>query len=329
MKKFIAAGALILASTFAAHAEYPDRKIEGVIMWGAGGSTDTVMRSIAPLVEDRLDENFVLVNRTGGAGAISVHYVDQKQADGYTVLLGAENPQLFRVLDLADIDYSDMVPVSIIARGVPMIVARPDAPYDNLSEMVAFAKANPGEIRWGSTGVGGLSFMIAAMLGNQTELEMTQVPYVGDSPAMTALLGGALDVIGLTVGAASEQVRAGKMKVITIFDVKENAIAPDIQPVIADFPDLEASLPWGPFYGAFVKKGTPPEAVSILSEAFLAAGQDPAFTKMMQDRGNIVTNIAGDEAVAFLDNYRRVSAWLVQDAGIAKVSPETLGIPRP
>ena len=110
-------------------ATYPTRNIQGVIMWGAGGATDTMSRAITPYVEPLLDQEIILTNRSGGAGAISTRYVHQRKPDGYTLLYGAENPQLHGVLGLSDVDYSEFYAVNVLARGISVIVAHPDTPW--------------------------------------------------------------------------------------------------------------------------------------------------------------------------------------------------------
>ncbi|ADZ90696.1 tripartite tricarboxylate transporter substrate binding protein [Marinomonas mediterranea] len=320
--------ALSLSST-ASFAEYPSKDLQGVIMWGAGGSTDTVMRSIAPHVEDALGKDIILTNKSGGVGAISMKYVNKKKADGYTLLMGAENPQMHKVLGLSNLDYSDMIPISILARGTPMIMARNDAPYDTMQEFIDYAKANPGKVKIGSTGKGGLTSIVLAMLESQVKLDYISIPYKGDGPALTALQGGAIDVMPAVLGAAIEQIKAGRMKAISTVDVERNDLLPDVAPITDTLPGMKSYLPWGPFFGVFVKKGTPDEAVQKLSAAFQKAPFQPDFVNLMQKRGFTIMNYTGDEARYFLDAYRSTSSWLVYNAGFSKFSPEKFDIKKP
>ncbi|NVK41357.1 MAG: tripartite tricarboxylate transporter substrate binding protein [Oceanospirillaceae bacterium] len=310
-------------------ADYPEKDIQGIIQWGAGGSTDTVMRSIAPHVEDELGTDIVMINRTGGVGAIATKYVYAQKADGYTLLMGAENPQMYKVLGLGEIDYGDMVPISILARGTPIFVAQNDAPYNNMREFVEYVQQNPGEVRTGMTGNGGLTSIVLAMLDSQVKLDLTRVPYNGDGPALTALQSGTIDVMSTVLGAAIDHVRAGRMKVIGLMDNSENALVPGVEPITEDFPGLSNYLPWGPFFGVFVKQGTPEEAVIKLQDAFRKAATNEDFVNIMTNRGYTMMNLSGDEASSFLDKYKSVSSWLVYDAGYAKHSPADFDIPRP
>lgn len=329
MKKTIISAITALTLSTSALAEFPTKDIQGVIQWGAGGSTDTVMRSVAPHAEKALGADIVLTNRTGGVGAIATKYVNTRKADGYSLLMGAENPQMYKVLGLGNIDYNDMIPINILARGTPLFVAQNDAPYNNMQELTDYAKANPGKVRIGSTGKGGLTSIVMAMLESQIKLDFTSVPYNGDGPALTALQSGAIDVMPAVLGATIEHVKAGRMKVIGLVDTKPNDLVPNVKPITETFPGMSAYLPWGPFFGVFVKQGTPDEAVNKLVKAFNVGAQHPDFISLMEKRGFSIMNIAGDEALQFLDSYRSTSSWLVHEAGFAKHSPEEFNIPRP
>ncbi|WP_290701055.1 tripartite tricarboxylate transporter substrate binding protein [Amphritea sp.] len=328
-KRLICALAALSIIAAPAFAEFPKKDIQGVIQWGAGGSTDTVMRSVTPHAEKELGVDIVMTNRTGGVGAIATKFVYAKKADGYTLLMGAENPQMYKTLGLANLDYGDFTPINILARGIPIFVANNDAPFNNMKEFTEYAKANPGMVKVGSTGPGGLTSIVLAMLDSQVKLDLTNIPYNGDGPALTALQSGALDVMPAVLGAAIEHVKAGRMKVIGLVDVKTNDLLPGVSPITEDFPGFSSFLPWGPFFGVFVKNDTPKAAVDKLVAAYHTAAQNPDFIDLMNKRGFSIMNVAGPEAEKFLNTYRSVSSWIVHDAGFSKKSPEEFGIPRP
>ncbi|MEL0621565.1 tripartite tricarboxylate transporter substrate binding protein [Marinomonas arenicola] len=329
MKKTIALLAALSLSSTAVFADYPTKDVQGIIQWGAGGSTDTVMRSIAPHVEDALSTDLILTNRTGGVGAIATKYVNAKKADGYTLLMGAENPQMYKVLGLTKIDYSDMIAINVLARGTPVLVANNDAPFNNMQEFIDYTSANPGKVKLGSTGKGGLASIVLAMLKSQVSLNYISIPYNGDGPALTALQGGAIDVMPVVLGASIESIKAGRMKVIGLIDKESNALLPGVSPATDTLPGLARYLPWGPFFGVFVKKGTPEDAVEKLQAAFHTAADSPDFTALMKKRGFTILNISGEKADQFLNSYRSTSSWLVDEAGFSKYSPEKFGIPKP
>lgn len=316
-------------SSAASFAAYPDKDIQGIIQWGAGGSTDTVMRSITPHVEKFLGTDIILTNKTGGVGAIATKYVYAKRADGYTLLMGAENPQMYKVLGLGNIDYSDMIPIDILARGTPIIVANNNAPYNNMEEFLDYLHNHPDQVKIGSTGKGGMTSLVLAMLKSQTKMSYISIPYNGDGPALTAIQSGAIDVMPAVLGAAIEQVKAGRMKVIGLIDNEPNKLLPNIKPVTDTLPGMKKYLPWGPFFGVFVKKGTPKVAVEKLQTAFHKAALNPDFVKLMDKRGYSILNISGQKARTFLDSYRSTSSWLAYDGGVAKISPAKFDIPKP
>lgn len=328
-KRFISTLAVLAFAAAPAFADYPNKDIQGIIQWGAGGSTDAVMRAVSPAAEKVLGTDIVLTNKTGGVGAIAMKYVNAKKADGYTLLMGAENPQMYKTLGLANIDYNDMIPVSILARGTPIFVARNDAPYSNMQEFIDYAKANPGKVKVGSTGPGGLTSIVLAMIDSQVKLDLTNVPYDGDGPALTALQGGAIDIMPAVLGASIEHVKAGRMKVIGLVDEETHPLLPNIDPITKTLPGLEKLLPWGPFFGVFVKAGTADDVVARLSKAFNESAEQQSFKDLMDSRGFTIMAKSGKEAQDFLTAYRSVSSWIVYDAGFAKESPEKFGIKRP
>lgn len=329
-KQLLAALALTAVAGTAA-AAFPERELSGVIMWGAGGATDVVARALNPHAEAVLGKKVVLVNRAGGTGAISTNFVMNAPADGYTILYGAENPQLHQVLQLADFGYEKFTPVTILGRGVAVVVVKADAPYNSLKEFVEDAKKKPGKLKMGSTGPGGLPHTVGSMLNSVTKFQVIMVPFDGEGPGMTALLGGHVDIMPVGVGAAAENIKAGRVKALAVIDAESMSLAgqANIPPVTKDYPEFGKYLPWGPFYGVFVRRDTPADVTATLTKAFRTAAENPQFVQLMKDRGNVPMNMSGAEADVFLKKWQSVTAWVLQDVGAAKVSPEKFGIPKP
>jgi tripartite-type tricarboxylate transporter receptor subunit TctC len=322
--------ALGLSATVATAQSYPTKEIQGIIQWGAGGSTDTVMRSVTPHAEEALGGTVVMQNMTGAVGAIALNYVVDADADGYTVLMGAENPMLYKIMGLGDEDYSAFTPINILARGTAMLVANNDAPFDDFAGMLAYIAENPGELKLGATGPGGLPSVITAMMNTvEGDLDVISVPYDGDGPALTALQGGAIDVMPAVLGAAIEGIRAGNIKPILVFDTQASAALPDVQIATDANAGYATYLPWGPFFGVFAKNGTPDDVIDALTAAYAAGAEHPDFVALMDGRGFTMMNISGDEANAFLSKWQQGTAWLLDDAGLTKASPEEFGIARP
>lgn len=325
-----AVSALVLSTVGVLAQDYPNKEIQGIIQWGAGGSTDTVIRSVTPHAEAVLGKPIVMQNMTGGVGAIALNYVADAEADGYTLLMSAENPMIYKVMGLGEKDYSDFVPVDILARGTAVLVANKDAPFNDYAGMLAYIKEHPGEVRFGSTGPGGLPSVITAMLNAvEGQQDVIAVPYDGDGPALTALQGGAIDVMPAVLGASIEGIRAGVMKPLVVFDTEKNATLPDVQTAVEANPGYGTYLPWGPFFGVFVKKGTPDDIVAKLQDAYKQGAQNEDFVKLIEGRGFTMMNISGAEAEAFLTRWQQGTAWLLQDAGLTQASPDAFGIARP
>ncbi len=314
-----------LASTGMAQ-DFPARDLSGVIQWGPGGATDVVSRALTPGVEQILGRKIVLQNKPGGVGAISTNFVAQQSADGYTLLYGAENPQLHPVLGISNLDYSQFYPINVVARGNVLLVTAPDKPWQSFKDLLAAVQAAPGKLKQGSTGAGGLPFSVNAMVATVTKFPVISVPFEGEGPGVTALLGGHVDFMFVGAGAAAEHIKAGRLKALAVLDTRPYR---DIAPITADLPAIGKFLPWGPFYGVFVRNDVPDAAKAVLVKAFSQAVGQEAFSKLMNERGNTMMNLSGDEATAFLKKWQSVTSWTYHEVGVAKKDPADLGIARP
>lgn len=308
---------------------YPERDVTAVIQWGAGGGTDVAMRGYAPYAEEALGKKIVLQNKPGAAGAIGANFVLQQPADGYTLLMGAEPQSLYRVMGVADFDYDQFYPINIAAMANSiLLVARPDAPWNTVQDLLSFVQGNPNKVKQYLAGQGTVPFTMNAMISTLTKFDTIKVPFDGDGPAIAALQGGHVDIGFIASGAAIEHVRAGRLKALAVVDSKSfQSIAP-----ITDAPSLKGItkyLPWGSWYGVFVKKDTPDAVKAKLVAAFKKAGDNPQYRKMMESRGTTMLNISGAEAEAFIKKFQSTTAWLYQSAGAAKKNPADLGIAKP
>ena len=333
MKKTVTIAMVLLSvaclSFAALAADFPTKNLQGVIMWGAGGATDNVARAITPLVEPYLGKQIVLINKPGGTGAISTQYVNSRPSDGYTLLYGAENPQVHRILELSDIDYKDFYPVNVLGRGVGVIVANNKMPWKSFKDLVEDAQKRPGEIKMGATGPGGLPYTVGAMAKTVTGFDVTSVPFGGEGPGVTALQGGHVDFMPAGITAVREHIRAGRVKALCVVADEPIPGLEEIPLITRDFPEFKKYLPWGPFYGIWVKKDVPDAAKKKLVDAFHNGAADPKFQSFLKDFGTVSMNISGEEADAFLKKWQSVTNWMYEYAGATKVSPGKLGIPKP
>ncbi len=328
-KTLLATAALTLICSWANAQSFPDRELSGIVMWGAGGATDVVARAVAPFAEEALGRKIVMQNKAGGAGAISTNFVNNAPSDGYTLLFGAENPQLHGVLGLGELDYSKFYPVNVLGRGIAVIVVNKDMPWQSMKDLIADANQRPGKIKMGSTGPGGLPHTVGSMLNTISRIKVIAVPFDGEGPGMTALQGGHVDFMPVGIGAAADHIKAGRVRAIAIVDSNPLPSLPDVAPITKDLPDFRKFLPWGPFYRVWVKRETPDAAKAVLVKAFKSAAENPKFRELMTARGNVMMNVSGQEADDFLKRWQSVTTWTLQEAGVAKKSPEAFGIPKP
>ncbi len=315
--------------SFAQAQDYPVKDITGIIQWGAGGTTDIVSRAITPHVEKILGKSIVLQNRPGATGAIATQFVATAPADGYTLLYGAENPQIYKVLDIAPLDYtSHYTPINILARAVPVIVCNNNEPWKTVKDLFDDAKRRPGVIKMGSTGTGGVPHVVSNIVKVVEGLTFNHIPFEGDGPGIVALLGGHTQFSVATFTAVREHIRAGRLRPLAL--VSDRPIpGVDIPLITAYNKEYERYLPWGPFFGVHVRKEVPEPVKAKLIDAFQKGASDPKFVATITDLGGIVMNLSGTEADRFLRRWQSVTSWILQEAGAAKVSPEKLGIPKP
>lgn len=318
-----------LLGSFAYAEDYPEREVLGVVMWGAGGATDTVARAINPAAEEALGKPIVVLNKAGGAGAISTSFVNTAPADGYTFLYGAENPQLHPVMGVADLDYSQFYPVRILGRGVAVIVVPSDSSYQTIDDLLGDIKANPGNVLMGSTGPGGLPSTVAALISNSADFDVTPIPFDGEGPGLTAMLGKEVDFMPAGISAAAEQIKAGNMRALAVVNDAPVDSLEGVPAITDSLPDMAQYLPWGPFYGVFVRNDVSDDIKATLVDVFATASQSEQYIALMENKGNVLMDLSGDEASAFLSKWQQVTSWVLQDTGAAKISPEKLGIKRP
>lgn len=308
---------------------YPERSITGIIQWGAGGTTDRISRRVSPLAERALGQRIVLSNMTGATGAVAMQYVFDQRADGYTLLYAAENPTLYGVLDISPRNFDEFEPINLFARSIPVVVVRSDSKLRYLTELVHLAKQQPGQIKAGSTGIGGVPFVVGAMMSAVSGVRFNSIPFDGDGPAIPALLGGHIDFHVSVMAAVAEHLRAGRMRALAIVDNAPSDVVPAVPALGQMMPEYRPYLPWGPFFGVWVKKGTPAPAIRRLVDAFRPAVASDDFKEFLELIGATPINLSGDEAMRWVKQWQSVTAWLLHDAKATQKSPELFGIPRP
>ena len=299
----------------AAHAEFPDRPIEIVVPFSAGGGTDKISRIIAEDMSKTLKQSVVVVNKPGAGTIIGTSDVARSKPDGYTLLMAtfanAVNPSLNK-----DLPYSpdkDFTPVGLVGTSPNILVVSSKSPYKSVNDIISFAKANPGKLTYGSYGAGTSAHLTAALFENLAEIKMTHVPYKGAAPALTDLLGERIDMIFSAAGVAP-QVNAGKLRAIAVTSADRSASFPDIPTIAASGVPAYDAESW---YGLFAPAGTPAEVVQKLNAALNDALKTDAFKeKIAQPEG--LDARPGEPADLGRYYVKQENLWrkVVQDANI-------------
>ncbi len=305
---------------------FPEHDITGIVQWGAGGGTDSLMRPLSSLAEKSLGKSIIVQNKTGATGAIATQYVYEQKADGYTLLMGAENPQLYTMLEISNLTYADFEPVFIIGDEKVGVIVGKDSKYTTFTDLINEALENPGKISIATTGKGGMPWSVSSFIKAVTGAEFNQIPFDSDAAALTAVLGGHADFTVAKVQAGIQSYKAGDINYLTMLSLNKVAALPEVPLIIEEYPDFKDYLPWGPFYGIFVKKGTPEDVVDTLSRAFLIAFEDTEYQDLLKGFNIIPLGITGDAARDYLNTWQKNTAEAFYKSGAIDKSPEELGI---
>lgn len=320
MRKFSILIALILtmAVSACAFAAYPEKNINCVIQWGAGGGTDSLMRPLCSIAEKEVGKSLVMQNMTGGTGSIATQFVHDKPADGYTLLLGAENPALYQVLNISKLTYGDFEPVFLIGDETTGIIVRKGSKYKTFTDIVKDAKANPGKVKISTTGAGGLPWEMGAFITSVTGATFAQIPYDSDASARTAVINGECDFTVCKVQSGIESHKAGAIVFLTMFAKQPVAAMPEIPIVTKEYSNFDQYLPWGPFYGIFAKKGTDPAQIKFLSAAFAKAFQDPTYKDVLSKFNINALGYAGADAKKYITDWQSNTISALKKSGTVK-----------
>lgn len=263
--------------------DYPTRPVRIVAGFAAGGGVDITARLIGQWLGDRLGQSFVTENRPGAGGNIGTETVVNAPGDGYTLLLAtvpnAVNASLYPKLNFNFI--RDIAAVGGIIR-VPMIImVHPSLPAKSLSELIAYAKANPGKITMASAGNGSAPHMAGELFKMMAGVDMLHVPYRGQGPAMTDLLTGQVQLLFATAPGTIDYVKSGQLRALAVTTATRAEVMPELPPVADVVPGYETSQ----WYGLCAPKAVPEEIVARLNQEINAAIADPGLRKRLEALG--------------------------------------------
>ena len=286
----LAAGAAALpaVSRFAWAQTYPARPVRIIVPFAPGGSTDIIARLIGQWLSERLGQQFVVENRPGAGSNIGTEVVVNAPPDGYTLLLvgasSAINATLYEKLSFNFL--RDIAPVAGII-SIPFIMAvNPSFPVKTVSEFIAYARANPGNVNMASGGNGTAGHLSGELFKMMAGINMVHVPYRGEAPALTDMLGGQVQAMFGTMPASIEYVRAGKLRPLAVTSARRSELLPDL-PTVGDFvPGYETSA----WQGIGAPKNTPAEIINKLNKENNAGLADPNIKARLAELG--VTTLA-------------------------------------
>ncbi len=261
-----------------AQASYPDKPIKLIVPFAAGGPTDMVGRLMAHGMEKELGQNIIVENKPGGGSNIGSEFVARAKPDGYTLLLGtvanATNMSIYNNLNYNT--ERDLVAITQFMSSPSVLVVHPSLPINNLNELIAYAKANPGKLSFASSGAGGSPHLAGEMLKLRAGIDLLHVPYKGASPALNDVLGGNVSMGFMTAAGALPSINAGKLRAIAVAGLERLPQLPNVPTMgEAGIADFEVSS-WN---GLFAPAGTPPAVLQKLADAALKVITEPEMQK--------------------------------------------------
>jgi tripartite-type tricarboxylate transporter receptor subunit TctC len=316
LAKAVAAGAMVISAAVPALAQsdWPNRAVNVIIPWAAGGGTDPLARVIFDDMSQRIGQAFPLDFRPGAAGTVGTTSVVNAEADGYTMLFTSSAPAV-NANFMPNVAYDpkkDLVPVAQATDSPTFVVANANTPFGNFGEMIDYAKANPGEIDAAFSGIGGNSFLAANIVQDKCGVKFTMVPYTGSGAQQADLMSGVVDIgFGFAAGFMPG-VEAGKTKYIAALAEERDPLMPDV-PASDESPCKGAHK--GNWFMAFVKAGTPADIVEKMNAELRTTLSDPNVVKKINDLGYQVVVGSPEDAAALVEKDTTDMKKLI-DAGV-------------
>jgi tripartite-type tricarboxylate transporter receptor subunit TctC len=304
------------ASERAQAQSFPNRPITLVIPFAPGGSTSIVGRVIADKMGELLGEKVVVDNRPGAGGTVGTRGVAKSDPDGYTIALGytgtlAIGPSLYK--NAGYDPRKDFAPIGLIGNAPNSLVVHPSFPAKTIGELIAYAKANPGQINFGSAGAGTVSHITGEYFASSAGIKLVHIPYKGTGPALTDLLGGHIPMAFAPIPATHANVAGGRLRALAVTSTARSGLLPDV-PTIAEsaLPGFDASL----YYGLIAPAGTPQPVVDKLNKTLQAALASEEVKKQLGLDGTEITPGTPEDYAAFIDKDEKKWSQLVKASGV-------------
>jgi tripartite-type tricarboxylate transporter receptor subunit TctC len=304
----LASGATVLAQ------EYPAKPIRVVVPFPPGGGTDLMARTVMQKLGESLGATMVIDNRGGAGGSIGSELVAKSPADGYTVLIvsGAHaiNPSLYPKLSYDSV--RDFAPVTMFTSGPGLLVVHPSVPAKTVKEFIALAKSRPGQLNYASAGIGTPPHLAGELFKTMAGVELVHVPYKGNGPAYTDLIGGHVSVMFPTIPTAIPHVRAGKLRALAVTTRSRTPIAPELPPISeSGVPGYDVSS----WYGLLAPAGTPAAVVSRLQREIAKVLRSPDVGEKLTAQGLDLVGSTPDAFAAVIKSEIMKWAKVVKASG--------------
>jgi tripartite-type tricarboxylate transporter receptor subunit TctC len=315
----LAAGAAALPAVprIATAQTYPTRPVRIVVGFAAGGGYDIIARLIGQWLSERLGQPFVVENRPGAATNIATQVVVKATPDGYTLLLigptNTINTTFYRKLNFDFI--RDIAPVSSITRQPQAMLTNPSFPAKTIPELIAYAKANPDKVNISSPGVGSLSHLAVELFNIMADVRLVHVPFGGNAPALTALLGGQVDVSVASLPSSIESIRTGKLHGVAVTSAMRAEALPDL-PAVGEFVSGYEVSAW---YGMGAPTGTPPEVIDKINKEINAGLADTTFKARIAEFGGTPFGLSPVQFGKFIAQETEKWAKVIRAAKIKPV----------
>ena len=309
------AALVALAAIAQADEQWPQRQVNVIVPFTAGGTTDLFGRVLAQHMQAKLGQPFIVENKAGAGSNIGLAAAAKAAPDGYTILIGttsgfAINPFLYGKLPFDSA--RDFQPVSLIARVPNILVVHPRLPAKTLPELVAYLKANPDKLSYGSSGVGTSQHLGTELLRMKTDTRMTHVPYRSSNEIMNALVGGHIDLALDNITLAWPQVKAGTVRAIAVSTTERSPTAPDVPTLAETLPGFDASA----WHGVFLPAGTPRPIVDKLNAEVKRILDLPEVKAKFFEIGAVPSPMTPEQFASFIGAERQKWEEVVKAAGV-------------
>jgi tripartite-type tricarboxylate transporter receptor subunit TctC len=260
-------------------AQFPEKEVQIIIPWSAGGATDLIFRALGASTEKYLGKAVVIVNKPGGGGAVGYTEGMKAEPDGYTMTAAVTPLTILPHEVKTAFTYKDFQAILNVVDDPSMFLVRSDAPWKNLKEFLDYAEKNPEMITVGNSGAGGGVHLVALAFERAAGVRFNHIPFSGGGPSVTALLGGHVNAVSVSPPEGISHVQAGKLRIIALFADKRFQMFPDVPTV----KEQGINFAMGMWRGLVVPKGTPADAVKKLHDAFKKGMNDPSFKEKAKE----------------------------------------------